>query len=41
MALWVSYTGIVVEKPMLVAESKKNISIVFLLTVAGDNTFTK
>lgn len=41
LALWVSYTGIVVEKPMLVAESKKNVSIVFLLTVAGDNTFTK
>jgi len=35
LALWVSYTGIVVNKPMLPAEPKENVSIVFLLTVAG------
>ena len=35
--MWVSYTGIVVNKPMLPAEPKENVSIVFLLTVAGES----
>ena len=35
--MWVSYTGIVVNKPMLPAEPKQNVSIVFLLTVAGES----
>ena len=32
----VSYTGIVVNKPMVPPEPKENVSIVFLLTVAGE-----
>ena len=35
--MWVSYTGIVVNKPMLPAEPKESVSIVFLLTVAGES----